>query len=148
MYILKYIFSVFFVIAIIALFKYKFFIINGKSMEPVIPDGSLIVIDAAYSKYQLGDIVVYSVSNNESFITHRIIENLNITKNKNAYILKGDNSKHVDPLPVYTEDIIGKVIFNIPNFLYIFNIFSSFSTLVIFFYIPSGWILSSIIFET
>lgn len=86
--------------------------VASSSMEPTIKIGSLVLVRKETS-YKVGDIVSYKTLQNNSPITHRII---NISKNQGRYFfhVKGDNNEHQDPYLVSETELIGKVIFMIP----------------------------------
>lgn len=80
-------------------------VVSSESMEPKLSKNDIIVIQKK-EKYEVNDIVIYKKEKN--LIVHRIIE-----INKNEIITKGDANKKEDK-PINSDNIYGKVIFNIP----------------------------------
>ncbi len=93
-------------------------VVSG-SMEPVFYRGDIVVVENieflgmnefdAEKDVGVGDIVVYNAEWYNSPVIHRVIE-----KNNNSegtyYIIKGDNNPTADPLKVYPNQIISKVV--------------------------------------
>jgi signal peptidase len=83
------------------------------SMEPAIPTGSILVLRPVPSdKIQVGDIITFSGSGRDRFITHRVtaIEQTNGI----VFTTKGDANNAEDPFTVPAENVVGKVLVHIP----------------------------------
>ncbi len=116
------------------------YIIASDSMSPVIRKGSLIVV-VKKDQYSLYDVVTYKVSSKmDTYVTHRINRITDIEQAK-MYYTKGDANKHEDFLPITQEEIIGKVYFVIPYFIYIFHP----TLLLMFFYMPVGYLAGRLV---
>lgn len=85
-----------------------YIIVSGNSMEPNLHDGELAVVKPSTS-YQVGDVVTYRHPTLGSVI-HRITESRD-----GVYILQGDNNPWVDSYHPHHDEIIGKLLFHIPN---------------------------------
>lgn len=85
-----------------------YIIVSGNSMEPNLHNGELAVLRPA-SYYQVGDVVTYRHPTLGSVI-HRIIESKD-----GIYILQGDNNPWVDSYQPNQQEIVGKLLFHIPN---------------------------------
>lgn len=86
------------------MFGYAFYRVDGASMDPTIPVGSLIVVEKL-DEYQVNMIVTYKFPNDNKPTTHRII---GIDSKTNYFITKGDNEVNdTDPEPLNPEYIIG-----------------------------------------
>lgn len=82
------------------------------SMEPAISVGSIIVTKPA-DEYKIGDIITFQFLG-EIPITHRIY-NIGIDEEGISYfITKGDANEEPDERLVRKEEIIGRVLFDIP----------------------------------
>lgn len=92
----------------------KIFIVQSGSMEPTIMTGA-IVVDKAQSEYAINDIITYGEAGkpNATPTTHRIIE-IKIQNGQPIYLTKGDNNKSADTREIKKEEIIGKVLFDVP----------------------------------
>ena len=90
-----------------------FTVISG-SMEPEIPVGSLVYIEAANPKdMKSGDVIAfYGGRDANAIITHRVVENRIIM---GELITKGDANKTNDMNPVQYDNYIGVVKWSIPK---------------------------------
>ncbi|EGT3617550.1 signal peptidase I, partial [Clostridium perfringens] len=87
-------------------------ILSG-SMEPNIRTGDLAIVKSAeMDEVVSGDIITFKYEGN--IVTHRIVE-----KTEEGFITKGDNNNAEDTEIVREEDLIGKVLFNIPFLGYV-----------------------------
>jgi signal peptidase len=83
------------------------------SMAPAIGVGSVVLIKPVNpNNLEVGDIICYSFSG--TTVTHRIIE---VTDE--GFITKGDANEDPDQLTVGKENIIGKVVLNLPILGYV-----------------------------
>jgi len=94
-------------------------VVESKSMEPTLNVGDIIIskgIDP--NDLKVGDIIIFQLSNSNTFIVHRIVE---IIKDENGLLIKtkGDNNPIEDPWIVRPSQIKGIVIFKIPYLGYI-----------------------------
>ena len=83
------------------------------SMEPELPVGGVVVIrpvDAA--QIEIGDIIAFSVPDNEKLTAHRVIS-IEYAPEK-LFHTKGDANEEPDIYTVPAKDIVGKVCFCIP----------------------------------
>lgn len=80
---------------------------HGNSMFPNIKDGDEVTVINDINNLKKGDIILYYNynRNDEVFIIHRIVENIN---NK-ILLTKGDNNEFSDK-PIRNTYIIGKVV--------------------------------------
>lgn len=91
-------------------FGYRLFVITSDSMSPTFNEDDMIFVKTT-NNYEIGDIITYKVSNNEIPITHRIIEKYD----DNSFLTKGDNNSFADPTPVSKDNIIGEMVYLIPD---------------------------------
>ncbi len=107
-------------------------VVSG-SMSPVIPVGSIVLVDTRSTEFLVGNIYTYK-SAQGNLITHRLksIDSF-------GYHFKGDAVPLDDPLVVSSSFILGKVILVIPYFGYVFNLVRSPLFLLAFFYLPLGF---------
>jgi|APFre7841882724_1041349.scaffolds.fasta_scaffold08275_3 signal peptidase len=83
------------------------------SMEPAIPTGSILVSrTVASDSINVGDIITFSGSGRDRFITHRVTA-IDRT-NGIVFTTKGDANNAEDPYPVPAENVVGKVLVHIP----------------------------------
>lgn len=95
------------------LIGFRSYTVLSGSMEPEFYPGDLVVsIHKNKVNIKEGDIITFR--DNDEIVTHRIID-----KTQEGYITKGDNNNAVDSFAVSNDNIIGKVLFNIPNAGYI-----------------------------
>lgn len=86
----------------------SYIIVMGKSMEPTLKQGDLVILKRANS-YSVGDILSY-ISPHGPIIIHRVVG-----LEDGAFILKGDNHTSVDPWPVTQDMTLGRLVFSIPR---------------------------------
>lgn len=95
-------------------------IVQSGSMEPAIKTGSLVVVKPSDS-YVVGDVITFGAdTRTEVPISHRIVE-MRVEDGKFLYRVKGDANNAEDPTEVKEEDVIGKVVFDIPYVGYILD---------------------------
>jgi len=92
----------------------SYIIVNGRSMEPTLRQGDLIILKPS-GGYEVGDIVGY-VSPHGPIVVHRIVG-----REGDAFILKGDNHDMVDPWPITQDMILGRLIVRIPYLGHVFG---------------------------
>lgn len=81
------------------------------SMEPKYPVGSLIFVkEENPEELKVGDVITYRLSE-DTVVTHRIVE---INKQEQTVITKGDANDSIDGNPIPYSEIVGKAHFSIP----------------------------------
>ncbi len=95
------------------LFGFRLFYVVTGSMEPTLPQNSLLVV-RQQDTYEEGDIITYYAK--DAAIkgqpnTHRIIAQRE-EDGQICYTTKGDANPVPDPLPVYQQEVIGRVCFS------------------------------------
>ena len=86
----------------------RVFIVSSGSMEPAIKTGSLVVTLPS-SAYQIGDIVTYKTGKKDT-TTHRLV-----AADAGQYKTAGDANKAPDTSVVTGEQILGRVIYSLPQ---------------------------------
>lgn len=96
-------------------FNISLYSVVSESMSPRIKVNDIVVVKKGYSndEFREGNIITFKKDNGE-IVTHRI-EKIVLSDLQNSYITKGDNNETVDEEVVRYEDIIGKVIYVMPN---------------------------------
>ncbi len=95
------------------LIGFRSYTVLSGSMEPEFYPGDLVVsLHKNRANIKEGDIITFR--ENDEIVTHRIID-----KTQEGYITKGDNNNAADSFAVSNDNIIGKVLFDIPNAGYI-----------------------------
>ena len=95
------------------LIGFRSYTVLSGSMEPEFYPGDLVIsLHKNRANIKEGDIITFR--DNDEIVTHRIID-----KTQEGYITKGDNNNAVDSFAVSNDNIIGKVLFDIPNAGYI-----------------------------
>ena len=97
------------------IFGLKPYNILSGSMEPEIPVNSVIYVKQCdTAQLEVGDIITFKLgSGTDLAVTHRIAD---IDKENALFTTKGDANKNVDQTKVKAENIIGKVVFHIPQY--------------------------------
>ncbi|RLF50082.1 MAG: signal peptidase I [Thermoplasmata archaeon] len=90
-------------------------VIYSGSMRPTIDVGDIVIVSKTPSEeIQIGDIIQYRTQNTTLPIVHRVHEIYN-KNNTIFFITKGDANDKPDSEPVLSENVMGKVIFDIPK---------------------------------
>lgn len=100
------------------LLKMEAFVIQSGSMEPEYPVGSVIYVkEIEPAQLRIGDVISFRLDGS-TIATHRIIQ---VQDNGFARVFttKGDANTIVDSTPVDESEIIGKVVFCIPQLGYL-----------------------------
>lgn len=87
------------------------FLVQSGSMSPTIKTGDLIMVKPV-NNYQIGDIVTFNSLKNQK-VTHRIV-NIKSENNVQKIFTKGDANKVWDDGYIFSNQIIGKVNYQIP----------------------------------
>lgn len=95
------------------LLGYQVYSVVSGSMEPAIPTGSLLYIQAAAPEALMeGEVIAfYGAKDSASIITHRVVENRVVM---GELVTKGDANQENDMNPVPYANVIGKVVRQIP----------------------------------
>ena len=89
-------------------------VVLSGSMEPVFMTGSLVYVQQVdTSKLGVGDVITF-YQDEETVVTHRIIEITNTGTGGEGYRTKGDANEAEDAFIVPKENVIGKALFAIP----------------------------------
>lgn len=90
------------------------FTITGRSMEPTLPLGSLIVTRPA-TDVAIGDIVTFQLeSGRPEVATHRIVGMTFTADGRAAYVTKGDANAAPDTDPVLADQVRGRLWYSVP----------------------------------
>ncbi len=92
-------------------------LVGSGSMSPVFNTGDIVIVaKTSATTVKLGDIIQYRRMENSSpmDILHRVIR-IDETGGAKLFITKGDANNAPDVAPVLPENVVGKVIFNIPK---------------------------------
>ena len=104
---------------------YKMFIVLSGSMNPAFDTGSVVFVKPIDPReIVVGDIITFKGSkDSKNTTTHRVVE---VHKQYDlSFTTKGDANQVVDPVLLYPENVVGKVIFSIPYIGYILNFAST-----------------------
>lgn len=96
---------------------YSSFFIETGSMEAVMPAGTLVFTkENPQGIYKVGEDISFFASNvNGKVVTHRIVEVGEDEDGYRFYVTKGTNNPDNDIDPVYAQNIIGKVVYKVPE---------------------------------
>lgn len=114
---------------------YKVLTASGVSMEPVITDGDVILVDTDETSYSVGEIVTYYHwhEGDRYSVTHRIVD-----IRENGIITKGDSLNGRDHYVVQPGDITGRVVFVSPRLGPLITFMNTVQGYVIFIVIPAA----------
>jgi signal peptidase len=96
-------------------FGWKTLSVQSGSMEPAINTGALVFVkNTPAPELKKGQVVTYrSVVEPGKTITHRLVDIKKPSDGPTQYIMKGDANQTTDR-PVYGDQMVGKVMFNVP----------------------------------
>jgi signal peptidase len=132
--------SVVIIISSLNIFGFQMFIVKSGSMEPKIHTGS-VVIDNTANSYKLKNVITFKVPNSKDTVTHRIVQ-ISTKNSVTSYHVKGDANPTPDPDPVLKSNVVGKVLFSIPELGYLIAFIRTLPGLIIFIAIPGIIIIS------
>ena len=107
---------------------------DGESMTPAINVGDIIIMKVD-ADIEVGDVITFHEGS--YFVTHRVIG-----LSPNGFITKGDANNDIDINPVYSKDIVGKVVLVVPYIGYIVHFARSFWGPVLLIYVPTGILIA------
>ena len=91
----------------------EFKIVQSGSMEPAIKTGSVIMVKPA-DDYKIGDVITFGGKQEvQTPTTHRIYD-MKVIEGEPVYITKGDANNTPDQKEVSKNEVIGKVLFDVP----------------------------------
>ncbi len=94
-------------------------IVLSGSMEPAIPVGSVVIVKPTVASYKIGDIITFGKDKKgEIPTTHRIVE-MRVDNGTMVYVTKGDANNDRDADEVREDEIIGKVLVDLPYVGYV-----------------------------
>jgi len=100
--------------------RFGLYTIISPSMEPAVKVYDVVVDLNVFSEndIKIGDIITFISNSNVSkglTVTHRVIDIITNKDGSKSYITKGDNNLKADSATVSHRDILGKVLFKIPQ---------------------------------
>lgn len=100
--------------------RFGLYTIISPSMEPAVKVYDVVVDMNVFNESDIkeGDIITFISNSNVSkglTVTHRVIDVVENQDGSLSYITKGDNNQKSDQAPVNFDDVIGKVLFKIPQ---------------------------------
>lgn len=106
-----------------SLLGHRIYIVDSGSMSPTMQVDSMIIVrELKKEEIVPKDIITYYGHNEESRITHRVME---VNNNGESFVTKGDANQVNDPLPLDGNKLIGKVVMVIPFIGRIFRMLST-----------------------
>ena len=100
--------------------KFGLYTIISPSMEPNVKVYDVVVDLNVFNQndIQKGDIITFVSNSNVSkglTVTHRVVDIISNEDGTKSYITKGDNNLKADQATVNINDVLGKVLFKIPQ---------------------------------
>jgi len=99
--------------------NYRFMVVQSGSMEPSIQMGGVVMVKPT-GNYKIGDVITFKEPGKGVPTTHRI-HDIEVIEGKPYYITKGDANNAPDSGSVSKDDVIGKVLLDIPYIGYVVN---------------------------
>ena len=86
----------------------------GGSMRPTLDVGDVvIVVEVPADTIEPGDIIQFREAEGSTTV-HRVVE-IQETEGNTVFVTQGDANRAPDPEPVLADNVVGKVVFNIPK---------------------------------
>lgn len=100
--------------------RFGLYTIISPSMEPAVKVYDVVVDLNVFNENDIekGDVITFISNSNVSkglTVTHRVIDIIINNDGSKSYITKGDNNLKADQAPVNYNDVLGKVLFKIPQ---------------------------------
>lgn len=100
--------------------KFGLYTIISPSMEPNVKVYDVVVDLNVFNQNDIkkGDIITFVSNSNVSkglTVTHRVVDIISNENGTKSYITKGDNNLKADQATVNINDVLGKVLFKIPQ---------------------------------
>lgn len=100
--------------------RFGLYTIISPSMEPNVRVYDVVVDLNVFNENNIkkGDIITFISNSNVSkglTVTHRVVDVITNSDGTKSYITKGDNNNKADQAPVNYKDVLGKVLFKIPQ---------------------------------
>ncbi len=100
--------------------RFGLYTIISPSMEPAVKVYDVVVDLNVFNQDDIkkGDVITFISNSNVSkglTVTHRVIDIITNADGSKAYITKGDNNLKADQATVSYKDVLGKVLFKIPQ---------------------------------
>jgi signal peptidase I len=95
--------------------KYPFIVVMGKSMQPTLNPGDMLIIKGInMSTLQVGDILVFKPKWLNKLIIHRAVK-IDYTNNETKIFTKGDALKNLDIIYAEPNEILGRLSLRLPR---------------------------------
>lgn len=96
----------------------KTFVVRSGSMEPAIKTGAVVVV-LPQDNYHIGDVITFGPNTRDRVpTTHRIVD-VQIQGGRYFYSTKGDANEDSDIRDIRQDDVIGKVMLDVPYLGYV-----------------------------
>lgn len=100
--------------------RFGLYTIISPSMEPAVKVYDVVVDLNVFNEDDIkkGDVITFISNSNVSkglTVTHRVVDIITNADGSKAYITKGDNNLKADQATVSYKDVLGKVLFKIPQ---------------------------------
>ena len=100
--------------------RFGLYTIISPSMEPAVKVYDVVVDLNVFNEDDIkkGDVITFISNSNVSkglTVTHRVVDIITNADGSKAYITKGDNNIKADQATVSYKDVLGKVLFKIPQ---------------------------------
>lgn len=107
-------------------FGWRLDVVQSGSMSPSIGVGDLVITSPQHADVQVGDVICFRSGG--ALVCHRVVS---IDETNETIVTKGDANEDPDPSPVPFDDVVGKVVLNVPSLGYVISFLRS----------PFGWAL-------
>lgn len=93
--------------------NFKVLVVQSGSMEPAIKMGGLVMIKPV-ADYKINDVITFTNPKKPQELTSHRIVNLEVIDGKTFYATKGDANENPDTRKVAKDEVVGKVLFDVP----------------------------------
>jgi signal peptidase len=121
--------------------NFRLLVVQSGSMEPTIQRLAIVGVKKT-TKLEIGDIITFVEADSTRLVTHRLVE-YQEKEGREIFITKGDANDDADSYLPTKDQIIGKVVVNIPYLGYLVNFSRSQNGLILMVILPATLIIVS-----
>ena len=126
----------------ISLGGYRMFLVQTPSMTPIYPAGSVVITKTVPpDELNVGDAISFRVEYSDAVVTHRIQKIEKTSAGYYEFTTKGDANEVNDSSKVESSNVLGVVIFGIPNVGSLLNWLRSIWGLILLVILPAGLVI-------
>ncbi|MBS3983026.1 MAG: signal peptidase I [Dethiobacter sp.] len=122
---------------------YQLYIVLSGSMSPAFETGSIVLVrQLEPALVQVNDIITYyDPERQDTITTHRVVEIL--PTQPLMFVTRGDANDANDTVPVFADNLVGRVAFSLPYLGYLFSFVNTGAGILFLIIVPSLLMIAS-----